>query len=146
MPSEVAQVYSVLVLFEPPLSYLIAGLSPGERRVFDGRMEIYGSRKQGAKLYSGRIQAATVFVGVYRVTTPAGTFDAALIRTDYQIDVLGLVSVKDTLYTFYAEGVGKVAEAEHRRISAAVFTTDTKTGKVLVSFTLPSPPVPIQAP
>jgi hypothetical protein len=146
MPSEVAQAYNVLVLFEPPLSYLLAGLSPGERRVFEGKMEIYGSRKSGAKLYSGRIQADTVYAGVYRVRTPAGTFNAALIQTDYQIHVLGLVSVKDTLYTFYAEGVGKVAEVEHRKILAAVFTTDTKTGKVLTSFTPQSPPVRIEAP
>jgi hypothetical protein len=146
MPSEVAQAYNVLVLFEPPLSYLLAGLSPGERRVFEGRMEIYASRKSGAKLYSGRIQAVTVYAGVYRVRTPAGTFNAALIQTDYQIDILALVSVKDTLYTFYAEGVGKVAEVEHRKILATVFTTDTKTGKVLTSFTPQSPPVRIEAP
>jgi len=149
MASEIAQIYNVLVLFEPPLSYLIAGLSPGERRLFDGAMEIYASRKQSNKLYSGRIQAVTVYDGVYRITVPAGTFNAVLIRTDYQIDVLALVSVKDTLYTFYAEGVGKVAEAEHRRISAKLFTTDTKTGRVLLSFTVvvpPPPPPPIQAP
>ncbi len=146
MPSEIAHAYDVRVLFEPPLVYLIAGLGPGEPRVFDGKMEIYTARGQGAKLYSGRIQATTVFAGVYRVTTPAGTFNAALIRTDYQIDIMAFVSVKDTLYTFYAEGIGKVAEAEHRRISAALITTDTKTGKVLVSFTLPRPPVRIESP
>ncbi|HEY7650867.1 MAG TPA: hypothetical protein VID04_17860 [Methylomirabilota bacterium] len=146
MASELAHAYNVFVLFEPPLSYLIPGLQAGERRVFDGRMEIHSSRRQGAKLYSGRIQATTVFAGVYRVTTPAGTFNAALIRTDYQIDVLALVSVKDTLYTFYAEGVGKVAEVEHRQILAAVFGTDTKTGKVLVSFRPASPPTRIEAP
>jgi hypothetical protein len=146
MPSEIAHVYDVRVLFQPPLIYLIAGLGPGERRVFDGKMEIYTARGQGAKLYSGRIQATTVLAGIYRVTTPAGTFNAALIRTDYQIDILALVSVKDTLYTFYVEGIGKVAEAEHRRISATLFTTDTKTGKVLVSFTLPGPAVRIESP
>ncbi len=146
MPSEIAQAYNVQVLFEPPLSYLGAGLRPGERRVFEGRMEIYASRKPGTRLYSGRIQATTVYAGVYRVTTPAGTFNAALITTDYQIDVLALVSVKDTLYTFYAEGVGKVAEVEHRKILAAVFTTDTRTGKVLTSFTPQRAPTRIEAP
>jgi hypothetical protein len=146
MPSEIAHAYGVLVLFEPPLSYLLADLAPGERRVFDGKMEIYASRGRGGKMYSGHIQATTTFAGVYRVTTPAGTFNAALIRTDYRIDILALVSVKDTLYTFYAEGIGKVAEAEHRQMSTMLIKTDTKTGKVLVSFTLPSPPARIESP
>ncbi len=147
MPTEIAHAYKVLVHFEPPLSYLIVGLGPGERRVFDGRMDVYNSSTPATKWYSGRIQATTVYAGVYRVTTPAGAFNAALIRTDYRIDILGVVSVRDTLYTFYADGVGKVAEAEHRRISATgLFNTDTKIGKVLVSFTPASVPARNEAP
>jgi len=71
-------------------------------------------------------------------------------RTDYRIDIFAVVSVTDTLYTFYAEGIGKVAEAERQRISAmALFNTDTRVGKVLVAFTptIKLPPVePVQAP
>lgn len=147
LPSQVAHAHEALVHFEPPLAYLLAGLGPGESRPFDGRMEVYSSNNPAAKWYSGRMRATTVHAGVYRVTTPAGAFSATLIRTDYQIDILAVVSVRDTLLTFYAEGVGKVAEAEHRRVSAmGLFTTDTKIGKVLVSFTPPSLPVTIQAP
>ncbi|PYR17493.1 MAG: hypothetical protein DMF98_27095 [Acidobacteria bacterium] len=65
-------------------------------------------------------------------------------------DIFAVVSVTDTLYTFYAEGIGKVAEAERQRISAmALFNTDTRVGKVLVAFTptIKLPPVePVQAP
>jgi hypothetical protein len=69
------------------------------------------------------------------VRTPAGTFSATLIKTDYRIDIFAVVSVRSTLYAFYAEGIGKVAEAEHQRISAmAVFNTDMQIGKVLVGF------------
>lgn len=147
LPTEIAHAHKALVHFEPPLSYLIAGLSPGERRVFDGKMDVYSSSSPATKWYSGRIQAATTYAGVYRVTTPAGTFDATLIRTEYRIDILAVVSVRDTLYTFYAAGVGKVAEAEHRRISAmGLFNTDTTIGKVLVSFIPAGVPIKIEAP
>src|SRR5262245_48058150 len=41
LPSQITHTHQALVYFEPPLSYLIAGLSPGETRVFDGRMDVY---------------------------------------------------------------------------------------------------------
>ncbi|MGH7304547.1 MAG: hypothetical protein ACRELZ_14725 [Candidatus Rokuibacteriota bacterium] len=136
LPSQITHPHRAVVHFEPPLTYLIAGLGPGESRVFDGRMDVYSVDNPAIRWYTGRIRATTVYAGVYRVTTPAGAFRAALIKTEYQIDILAVVSVRDTLYSFYAEGVGKVAEAEHRRIAAlGLFSTDTKIGKVLVSYT-----------
>jgi hypothetical protein len=147
LPSQVTHTHQALVYFEPPLSYLIAGLSPGESRTFDGRMDVYSANNPLIKWYTGRIRATTVYAGVYRVTTPAGAFRAALIKTEYQIDIFAVVSVRDTLYTFYAEGVGKVAEAEHRRIAAmGMFNTDTKLGKVLVAYTPVRIPVRVESP
>src|SRR5205814_1055490 len=84
------------------------------------------------------------------IGTPARAFRATLIRTDYRIDIFAVVSVRDTLYTFYADGVGKVAEAEHRRISAVgLFNSDTYIGKLLLSFTplVPAaPPAKVESP
>ena len=147
LPSQITHPYRGLVYFEPPLIYLVAGLDPGESRVFDGRIDVYSLASPGLKWYTGRIRATTVYTGVYRVTTPAGSFRASLIKTEYQIDIFATVSVRDTLYTFYAEGIGKVAEAEHRRIAAmGLFNSDTKIGKVLVSYTSVSPPPRIESP
>lgn len=147
LPSQVTHPYQAIVYFEPPLSYLIAGLKPGESRVFDGRMDVYSVSNPAIKWYTGRIRATTAYAGVYRIRTPAGSFRAALIKTEYQIDIFAVVSVKDTLYTFYAEGVGKVAEAEHRRIAAmGLFNSDTKVGKVLVSYTPVSLPIRVESP
>lgn len=146
LPTEIAYQHEALVHFEPPLGYLIAGLEPGETRAHHSKMDVYSSKDPTWKWYTGRISATTVHAGVYRVTTPAGVFRAALVRTDYKIRILGVVSVVDTLYTFYAEGVGKVAEAEHRRISTVgLFNVDTLVGKVLESFT-PASPIDIEAP
>jgi len=143
LPSQVAHIHSALVHFDPPLSYLLAGLKPGESRAFDGRMEVYSSKDPSVRWYGGRIRATTVYAGVYQVRTPAGAFRATLIRTDYRIDIFAVVSVRDTLYTFYADGVGKVAEAEHRRISAiGLFNSDTHIGKLLVEFTPLAPVTP----
>ena len=141
LPSQVAHAHSALVHFEPPLSYLLAGMRPGESRAFDGRMEVYSSKDPSVRWYGGRIRATTVYAGVYQVRTPAGAFRATLIRSDYRIDIFAVVSVRDTLYTFYADGVGKVAEAEHRRISAVgLFNSDTHIGKLLLSYTPLAPP------
>ena len=143
LPSQITHGYEALVYFEPPLIYLIAGLEPGETRKFDGRMDVYSAKNPAIRWYTGRIRATTVYAGVYRITTPAGVYRAALIKTEYQIDIFAVVSVKDSLYTFYAEGVGKVAEAEHRRIAAiGVLNSDTKIGKILVSYTSFTPPSP----
>ena len=143
LPSQVAHAHSALVHFDPPLSYLLAGLKPGESRTFDGRMEVYSSKDPSVRWYGGRIRATTVYAGVYQVRTPAGSFRATCIRTDYRIDIFAVVSVRDTLFTFYADGVGKVAEAEHRRVSAVgLFNSDTHIGKLLVSFTPQAPGAP----
>ena len=142
LPSQIAHTHDALVRFEPPLAYLIAGLEPGERRVFDATMDVYRSSRPAMKLYRGNVRATTLYAGMCQVTTPAGMFRAAVIKTDYEIDILSLVSVRDTLYTFYAEGVGKVAEAERRRVAMGVFKTDTKVGKVLLSFSPVSPSSP----
>ncbi|PYN14853.1 MAG: hypothetical protein DME05_13890 [Candidatus Rokuibacteriota bacterium] len=150
LPSQVAHIHSALVYFDPPLSYLLAGMNPGESRTFDGRMEVYSSKDPSVRWYGGRIRATTVYAGVYQVRTPAGAFRATLIRTEYRIDIFAVVSVRDTLYTFYADGVGKVAEAEHRRISAVgLFNSDTYIGKLLLSFTplVPAaPPAKVESP
>ncbi|HEY3064207.1 MAG TPA: hypothetical protein VGL09_00300 [Methylomirabilota bacterium] len=135
LPSQVTHPHHALVYFEPPLTYLIAGMDPGASQVFEGRMDVYSANNPAVKWYTGRIRATTVYAGVYPITTPAGSFRATLIKTEYEIEILSVVAVRDTLYTFYAEGVGKVAEAEHRRIAAmGLFSSDTKSGKVLVSY------------
>jgi hypothetical protein len=147
LPSEIAHAHKALVCFDPPLTYLTAALEPGDRRVFDGKMDVYRAKHPATKWYSGRIRATTVHAGLYRIKTPAGVFSATLIKTDYKIDIFAVVSVTDTLYTFYAEGIGKVAEAEHQRITAmALFDTNTQIGKVLVGFTPVRPVLTLQAP
>ena len=52
LPSQITHAYQALVYFEPPLSYLIAGLGPGESRTFDGRMDVYSVNNPALKWYT----------------------------------------------------------------------------------------------
>ncbi len=48
------------------------------------------------------------YKGVYEVTTPAGTFESVLLKTDLQTHV-GPAQVEDTQYTFFAPALGITA-------------------------------------
>jgi hypothetical protein len=137
MPREVVKGHGALVVFEPPLVYVLGGLRPGERRVHESRMTVYSAENPRFRRYSGRITSTTTYVGAYRVRTPAGAFDAILIRSDYAIEVFGFVSVRDVLHSMYAPGVGKVLESERRRVTALRMTVSSlDTAKALVTYAL----------
>jgi hypothetical protein len=66
------------------------------------------------------------------VTVPAGTYDAALLKWDYDGSV-GPASVQDTQYRFLAKDVGIVASIEKKKISALLLYHDnSNTGRVLM--------------
>ena len=72
------------------------------------------------------------YEGAYNVKTPAGTFDAMLIRDDFKIHV-GPANVDDLRYGLYVEGVGKVAGIERLHISALmIYHSKDSTPIVLV--------------
>jgi hypothetical protein len=139
MPRELVRSQNATVHFEPPLVYLLTGLRPGDRRTNESRMSVYSAENPRMKRYSGRITGTTIYVGAYTVQTPAGRYEAALIRSEYTIEVYGLVSVWDVLHTLYVSGVGKVAEIERRRVSAVGVPMPglgLETAKVLVEHRL----------
>jgi hypothetical protein len=62
---------------------------------------------------------------------PAGTYDAALLKWDYEGSV-GPASVSDTQYRLIAKDIGIVASIEKKKISAMLFYhDDSNTGRVL---------------
>jgi hypothetical protein len=68
------------------------------------------------------------------VTTPAGTWPAALVRAEFDIKV-GPAKVTDTAYMFYAKGIGKIAEIETTHVSALlIYHSSTKVAKLLKSY------------
>lgn len=133
LTSEAVEHQELLAHFEPDVIVLTAGAKPGESRSFESKIGVSKLESPASKEYKGHLKATTTYEGAYKVTTPAGTFNAVLLKTDYRVDV-GLVKVQDTHYVFYADGVGKVAAIEGVRVSALLlYHTHTRTAKVLVS-------------
>ena len=80
---------------------------------------------------SGILDTDVTYMGRFRVTTPAGTFDTFLIRRDIRSHVTP-VKQSDTIFAFVAPGVGVVARATHLDIHAAfIYRQDTRTAVVL---------------
>ncbi|MDX1487604.1 MAG: hypothetical protein R3268_05340 [Acidiferrobacterales bacterium] len=83
---------------------------------------------------TGYLDITVTYMGRREVTTPAGHFDTYLIRRDITSDV-SPVKQTDTIYAFYAENVGIVAQASHLDVHAAfIYRQDTRTGLVLQSL------------
>lgn len=137
LTSEAVEDHELLAHFEPDAIVLTAGMKPGESRSFESKISVSKLESPVPKEYKGVLKATITYEGACKVTTPAGTFNAVLFKTDYRVE-LGLVKVQDTHYVFYADGVGKVAAIEGVRVSALLlYHTHTRTAKVLLSHPPP---------
>jgi hypothetical protein len=119
--------------FQPSILWL-AHAKPGTKRTIDAKIEAFKTSKPEHISYHGTVAAELAYVGAYEVTTPAGTFPAILVHADYKIEI-GPASVDDSMYAFYAKGIGKVAEIEATRVSALlIYHSNTRVAKVLKSY------------
>lgn len=120
-----------ITLFSPAEVFLPANLKPGTsvKRALQVKVHIPPDAKTPA--YTGTLNQTVTYQGAYRIKLPAGTFDAILITYTYQGQV-GPANVKDTIATFYAKGIGKVASIEHRDVTAfLIYNNDSVIGKAL---------------
>jgi hypothetical protein len=114
-----------------PGVFLTPGLEAGKSKKIANKALAYKSDKPDHTSYSGDMDITLTYVGAYEVTTPAGIFPAALMRAEFDIKI-GPANVKDVQYSFFAKGVGKVAEIEALKVSALlVYHSSEKTAKVL---------------
>jgi hypothetical protein len=121
----------VLSRFSPGEPMIIPGLKPGESRKSTLQVAVYDLSDLKKVSHSGSLDVTYTYVGTYRVTVPAGTYDAALIRWDYAGEI-GPADIKDSQYRFLAPGAGMVAMVQIRSISAMLIYNDhTKRGKIL---------------
>jgi hypothetical protein len=119
--------------FLPGVAWLAKTVA-GETRTLESKIEAFKTEKPGKISYRGKMTSKLTYIGVYEVTTPAGTFPSALIRTEFDIEI-GPAKVSDTAYVFAAKNVGKVAEVETTRISAVlVYHSSTQVGKLLTKY------------
>jgi hypothetical protein len=119
----------VLTRYRPPEPLLIAGMNAGDSRSMAIDVRVYDLNDPEDLEYKGRVDLTFTYVGAYKVTVPAGTFDAALLRWEYKGKV-GPASIEDIQARFVAADVG--AMAGKRDIAAMlVYNDHSKVGKVL---------------
>jgi hypothetical protein len=121
----------VISRFSPAEPILIPGMSPGDSKKVTIAVKVYDLSSPDEVSHSGSLDLEYSYVGAYKVTVPAGSYDAALLRWVYDGSV-GPASVSDTQYRFLAKDVGIVASVEKKKISALLFYHDnSNTGRVL---------------
>jgi hypothetical protein len=122
----------VVTRYEPPEPGLLTGLAPGQSRTSSIGVEVSDLSSPEVVSHKGMLEVTYSYLGAYEVTTPAGAYDAALIRWTYKGEV-GPAKVDDTQYRFFAENVGMVASVEKLDVSALlVYQNHPKVGKLLV--------------
>jgi len=122
------------VEFTPHL-LLPAGAQQGQHWKSESSLNVYETSEPDIIAYEGELFSNKAYEGRFKVTTPAGKFDAILISDDYEINI-GAVNIKDKRYTFYAPNVGKVAEIDGFHVSAFLFFHKRK-NQVKILMTLP---------
>jgi hypothetical protein len=125
----------VISRYSPPEPIYVSDMKPGDSRKTKIDVKVYDLSHPDHLTHSGSLDVTYSYLGAYKVTVPAGSYDAALIKWDYRGKV-GPASIEDTQYRFMAPGVGVVAMVEKKNISAMlVYHDHSKYRKVLVKDT-----------
>jgi hypothetical protein len=123
----------VVSSFLPGEPLLIPGLPPGESRQLNVKVEVADISSPGKVDYSGNLDITYTNLGRHRITVPAGSFDADLIKWTYA-GKIGPAKIKTAQYRFLAEKAGMVAMIEWRKITALLIYNDSsRRGKLLAA-------------
>jgi DUF3108-like len=117
--------------YDPPLRRLPATLKPGEAYEGESKMVVKHTAN-GAVRDQGTCAYKVELIESRAVDTPAGRFDAAIVRMTRSIK-LNLAQVEVTIVTAYAPGVGVVAEYVDRNTKALGLFTIQSREKLLLS-------------
>jgi hypothetical protein len=121
----------VISRYAPPEPGLLNGLAPGDSKASTIAVKVYDLSSPQEVAHEGSLDVTYSYLGAYKVTTPAGSYDAALIKWAYEGKV-GPAKVDDTQYRFFADNVGMVASVDKLEVSAfLVYQDHTKFGKLL---------------
>jgi hypothetical protein len=121
----------VISRYTPPEPGLLVGMAPGDSKSFSIGVKVSDLSSPQDVSHEGRLALTYSYLGAYRINTPAGSYDAALIKWAYNGKV-GPASVDDTQYRFFADNVGMVASVDKLNVSAfLLYKKNTKFGKLL---------------
>ena len=83
--------------------------------------------------YSGTLHTNYTYVGTFRVTVPAGSFEAILLRAKVE-GRIGPAHTHGASYSFFAPGAGLIAMILQQKVTAFwIYNINSAGGKVLVS-------------
>jgi hypothetical protein len=129
---EVDHSYGYRIEIKPGV-HLPLNIEPGAEWEVEAELNAFAIGSDEAS-HEGTLQAINRYEGAFRVRTPAGEFDAVLIREDFKLHI-GPLKAEDDRYLFYARDVGLVAEIEGLRASALLFfRIKEQSAKVLESY------------
>ena len=121
----------VLSRFTPGQPLIVTGLAPGQSRKVTVQVAVSDLSDPTDIDHKGSLDVTYTYVGAYKVTVPAGSYDTVLIKWHYEGSV-GPADVEQTEYRFIAPGAGMVAMVESRHISAMlVYNDKTRLGKLM---------------
>jgi hypothetical protein len=122
-----------LVVYRPGLA-LDPQMQVGQSKTSRAKISSYKRKKRDKVEYDGKLDYTISYLGAYRVKTPAGNFDTRLLKHEYNIKI-GPAKSHNVSYTFYADGVGNVAEVARDKVSAVlVYRRKTLTARVLLTL------------
>jgi hypothetical protein len=122
-----------LVVSTPANLFVTNGMKPGETRTVSQTISVRYLDDINDEQWSGKLKSDYTYVGTYRVTVPAGTFDSILLRTRVEGKV-GPARTRAASYSFFAPGVGLVAMILQQNVTAFwLYNVDGAGGKVLIS-------------
>jgi len=123
----------VVVVATPPNPFLLNGMKPGDVRSYSQKVSVNYLDDPTSQDYAGSLDGTYAYVGTYRVTVPAGDFNALLVRVRTEGKV-GPAHTEDTAYYFFAPGTGVVAMIMQEDAEAFwIIHLDSTSGKVLAS-------------
>ena len=103
----------------PSEMYFVAGLEPGQPRTQKLAIRMVEADNPDKLKYEGYLNVTYEYIGAHKVTVPAGTFEVAVTKWNYEGKV-GPAAINDQQYYFFAEGIGPVALIESKKIVAMV--------------------------
>lgn len=122
----------VVSRYSPAEPAFLAGIKPGETVTRRIEVTVFDLAHPDRQKHSGYLNVEYTYVGAYKVTVPAGTYDAALFRWHYKGKV-GPAKVEDHQYWFSAPGVGPIAMIQRTDVSAfLVYQDHSKLAAVLI--------------
>lgn len=132
--SEEDEKQGVMTRYSPAEPMIYAGMNAGDQRTLHMKVKVYDLSDPDDLEHEGYLDTTLTYVGAYKVTVPAGTYDAALLRWQFK-GKIGPATVEDIQARFVAPEVGMVAAAEKRDVAAfLIYNDNTKVGRVLAQL------------